>query len=127
MKAVIWMGLVLAGLTHVASAGENYRLRCEGDTFEAPMTIEVEGGRATASASWDGPGSAIFSADYKDLAVIDLNGELTITQPVVVGHKPAFHVTLRTARNGKLRGVLHVDPNDGQDMSFDGAVSCERR
>jgi hypothetical protein len=122
--------LALALASVPAMAAEGYSLKCDAGGFEAPMTIEVCGAAASAHVSWDGPGSAIFDGDYKDLAIIDLNHELTITQPIVAhaGERaqPGFHVTLRTGRDGRLHGKLHVDSTDGDSMSFDGAVTCLR-
>ena len=109
--------LALTLAAPAAFASDNYRLSCDGDSLEAPVSIKVEDGRAQANASWDGPGSAIFEANYKNLSAFELNGELTVTQPVVAGRKPGFHVTLRKTRTGKLVGTLHVDSTDGEQMS----------
>lgn len=100
---------------------------CESGRFEAPAVIVLDGNTASASVNWDGPG-AIFNAEYKDLTVFEMAGVFTITQPIVVhpgrDSEPGFNLTFRKGKGKKWHGTLHVDSTDGNNMTFEGKVTC---
>ncbi|HWU42876.1 MAG TPA: hypothetical protein VN132_05530 [Bdellovibrio sp.] len=109
----------------------NYKLTCDdGNIFEAPLYIEINGYNASASGSFSGPGSAIFTAEYKDLRVLNVvekDGKLqslTVTEPHVARQPGGFQLSLVANSKGVLKGKLSMTSTDEDKMPYNGKVNC---
>ena len=126
--------IFVAGLTLASSAfaSGNYRLVCDDNNiFEVPMHITIHGSQASAAGEFSGPGDALFSVNYQSLDAVDLRttdqGEIeqvTITQPVVVGHPFGFQLSLKAQSGNQLKGHISMISTDSDRMPYEGEVTC---
>jgi hypothetical protein len=127
LLTVLILGFSASNLAH----GAELKLSCDGQGYELPADIEVDGSTANAHVQFDMVDD-IADANYRGLEVTtgkNADGQvvtMTIIQSTAPGKKPGFRAVLHEGESGDLEGAISVISTDGDHLPDTTYVHCEK-